>query len=249
MPITRCPECATLFRCHSQQLEQAQGWVRCGRCSAVFEALRHVCSSPAAAAQGLPASPVDDPRKVEPSLDGWADLATRLEPERRAAADGALDAGPRWPGWVLAMVILLLLLLLPGQWLVDQRERLAAQSSMWRGVWTEGCRWWGCEIGWPRQPQSLRIESVLVEPASSGLYDVQLHIRNGATHPLATPWVELSLLGLRDEVLVRRAVSPQELGLDSPVLALRDVAARLRFQLPDDLAPDVAGYKAILFYP
>ena len=66
---------------------------------------------------------------------------------------------------------------------------------------------------------------------------------------MAAPWVELSLLGLRDEVLVRRALSPSELGLDASVLALRDVDAALRFQLPEDLAPTVTGYKATLFYP
>ena len=36
--VTRCPACATMFRVAPDQLKIADGWVRCGRCSEVFEA-------------------------------------------------------------------------------------------------------------------------------------------------------------------------------------------------------------------
>jgi predicted Zn finger-like uncharacterized protein len=38
MHITRCPQCETAFKVSPQQLGLAKGWVRCGRCSHVFEA-------------------------------------------------------------------------------------------------------------------------------------------------------------------------------------------------------------------
>ena len=229
MLITRCPECATLFRCHPEQLNQARGWVRCGRCSAVFEALQHA--------------------KAESSLADWTDLATSLEPDRRTAGDRTGHAPARWPRWALTFTASLLFLLLPAQWLIGQRDLLAAQSPIWRGLWLEGCRWLGCEVAWPRVPQALRMESVRVEPDASGLYEVQLQIRNTAMHPVAAPWVDLSLTGLRDEVLVRRALAPQDIGLTAPVLALRDATAVFRFQWVGDVALPVTGYKAILFYP
>ena len=181
-------------------------------------------------------------------MQGWTDLAATLEPERRMAPNGN-DAFARWTRWPLLVAALSLFLLLPAQWLIGQRDLMAAQSPMWRGLWSQACGWLGCELAWPQLPQALRLTAIRVEPDAAGLYEVQLQIRNTAMHPLAAPWVELSLTGLRDEVLVRRAVAPQDAGLDAPVLALRELTAGFRFQLPDEVAPNVTGYKAILFYP
>jgi len=41
MQITHCPQCATAFKVTLEQLQQAKGWVRCGRCKAVFESHQH----------------------------------------------------------------------------------------------------------------------------------------------------------------------------------------------------------------
>jgi len=35
---TRCPACGTVFRVVRDQLKVSEGWVRCGRCSEVFNA-------------------------------------------------------------------------------------------------------------------------------------------------------------------------------------------------------------------
>ena len=35
---TRCPSCGTVFRVAQDQLKVSEGWVRCGRCSGVFNA-------------------------------------------------------------------------------------------------------------------------------------------------------------------------------------------------------------------
>ena len=37
---TRCPACSTVFRVVPDQLRVSEGWVRCGRCSEVFDASR-----------------------------------------------------------------------------------------------------------------------------------------------------------------------------------------------------------------
>ena len=36
---TRCTSCGTVFRVVQDQLKVSEGWVRCGRCDAVFNAL------------------------------------------------------------------------------------------------------------------------------------------------------------------------------------------------------------------
>ena len=45
---TRCTECGTVFRVVEDQLKVSEGWVRCGRCSAVFNALENLCEIDAA---------------------------------------------------------------------------------------------------------------------------------------------------------------------------------------------------------
>lgn len=40
--ITRCPACGTMFRIVPDQLRISEGWVRCGRCSDVFDARSHL---------------------------------------------------------------------------------------------------------------------------------------------------------------------------------------------------------------
>src|SRR3954470_11377709 len=36
---TRCTSCGTVFRVVQDQLKVSEGWVRCGRCNAVFNAI------------------------------------------------------------------------------------------------------------------------------------------------------------------------------------------------------------------
>jgi predicted Zn finger-like uncharacterized protein len=39
---TRCPQCQTVFRVVQDQLRVSEGWVRCGRCTEVFNAAQHL---------------------------------------------------------------------------------------------------------------------------------------------------------------------------------------------------------------
>ena len=46
--ITRCPQCQTRFKVVDDQLRISDGWVRCGKCKSVFDALTHLVARPAA---------------------------------------------------------------------------------------------------------------------------------------------------------------------------------------------------------
>ena len=71
---TRCTECGTVFRVVQDQLKVSEGWVRCGRCSAVFNALENLCE--------LEADGAEPPRSHhhEPAAHGFADEADGHEP-------------------------------------------------------------------------------------------------------------------------------------------------------------------------
>jgi predicted Zn finger-like uncharacterized protein len=80
---TRCTECGTVFRVVQDQLKVSEGWVRCGRCSAVFNALENLCdidsgdspdvSAPASrhVASAAAAAAATDPH--DPHLESHAD--------------------------------------------------------------------------------------------------------------------------------------------------------------------------------
>jgi predicted Zn finger-like uncharacterized protein len=70
---TRCTECGTVFRVVQDQLKVSEGWVRCGRCSAVFNAQAELfdLDAPAAGEPSPLASPTSHPApRIEP--DGSA---------------------------------------------------------------------------------------------------------------------------------------------------------------------------------
>lgn len=61
---TRCPACKTAFKVVPDQLKISSGWVRCGRCSEVFDASTNLV--PERAAQTIDAGKITEPQKVFP---------------------------------------------------------------------------------------------------------------------------------------------------------------------------------------
>lgn len=74
--VTRCPACATTFKVVRDQLRISDGWVRCGRCSHVFDATLDLHESPDGGAPvNAPAPPMAaySAALVEPSAEERAD--------------------------------------------------------------------------------------------------------------------------------------------------------------------------------
>jgi len=70
--FTRCPACDTTFRLGAGDLRRAQGRVRCGECSSVFNALEYLTEDPeeAAAPDSWLPEPAND--AAPPNDDGTA---------------------------------------------------------------------------------------------------------------------------------------------------------------------------------
>lgn len=93
---TRCPACGTTFRIEPEQLALADGWARCGRCSAVFDAaeaqrpeLADAASAPLAPASTSAATPVPN------DMDAFGAALLNFHADRPAPssdAGGAPDA-------------------------------------------------------------------------------------------------------------------------------------------------------------
>ena len=97
---TRCPSCGTVFRVAQDQLEVSEGWVRCGRCSGVFnagEVLFDIDSGTAVHPKPGTASgplPADTGADTEPTVTDWTPPAGPApRPASRGAGARRLDAG------------------------------------------------------------------------------------------------------------------------------------------------------------
>lgn len=97
MQITQCPECHTAFKVSPEHLAVANGWVRCGRCGGVFEAMRHlegdeVSSADSARSATTPSPSVQNAEAIQkPQTDILASDANTSED---AAVEQALPVTP-----------------------------------------------------------------------------------------------------------------------------------------------------------
>ena len=240
MQITHCPQCETAFKVSPQQLELAKGWVRCGRCSHVFEAALHFETPP-----DIPVAPL--PNAEAPSLFraamSPAVVANEVKPSVQAAQADDTDAALPLK-WVVSAGVLVLALLM--QLLVAQRNWLAAEEPALRPLLSAMC---ACEVTWPREPDAVLIESSSFTENPDGGYIVQLRLKNTQHHAVAMPALELSLTDLQDQVLVRRVFTAGELSAKDHVQALRDVRSTLNFDLDDKVSKRITGFRALVFYP
>jgi len=241
MNITHCPECTTAFKVSSQQLALANGWVRCGRCGAVFEAEKNVAPAsltpPSVAADSLEQVQADSHLAEAP-------------PQARSPMPAATSVAPTRSGSGMWLAVSsLLLLLLAWQMVLSQRHVLAAEEPNLKPWLQALCAPVLCEVTWPQEPDALQIENSSFHEDAQGGYTLQLRIKNAQHHPVATPYLELNLTDLQDQVVVRRVFSIQEMALKDHIPALRDARLSLHFELDPKLSEQVSGFRALIFYP
>jgi hypothetical protein len=151
------------------------------------------------------------------------------------------------PSWQVLGTLILLSLLLIGQWLVWQRHWLSAEEPALRAALSLLCG--GCEVTWPSEPEAVLIESSSFTENPAGGYTVQLRLKNTQHYPVAMPALELNLTDLQDQVLVRRVFTAQELTERDHLQALRDARVTLNFDLDASVAKRISGFRALVFYP
>ncbi|MGA8784007.1 MAG: DUF3426 domain-containing protein [Polaromonas sp.] len=377
--ITRCPACGTMFKVVADQLKIAQGWVRCGQCSEVFDASSQLL--PAEATElGFTASATDEMSALEPTFpppqgardpeiqpnpipESTAELSTSLadgehlsskRPEfdeakqddgsdfdpagwkralrqlqqqeldasrlnvppaeappgrqelaRTATADD--DSGfepsnlpePKAPDSVaenseevdveglqnlsfvrdarrkafwkrppvrvsLAVLSLLLLSALVLQWVMQQKDSLAALEPRLVPVLQALCGPLRCEVKPPRHIESLVIDSSSFNRIGPDTYRLSFALKNTGITALEMPSLELTLTDTQDQALVRRVLAPGQFGATTATLASHSEWAgavnlkvsadggRAGLPLPSS-APAiplrVAGYRILAFYP
>jgi len=74
-------------------------------------------------------------------------------------------------------------------------------------------------------------------------------IKNQSELFLSEPSLELSLTDEIDMPVIRKVISPQDMGLTSPLRSYRAQSFEVTFALSPEDSSKINGYRAFLFYP
>lgn len=149
----------------------------------------------------------------------------------------------RWPG-VMACTLAFFALL--GQALYTQRDQIQLAVPALQALGQRLCRTLDCP--WPavRASSAVQLDSARLMREPQGLV-LRLRVRNTAAVDVVMGALDLTLLGPDAKVLVRRVLSPMDLG--APVELRTGDAWEGAVQLQLEEAALVQGYRAVLFLP
>jgi|GEM_PF-1948567 len=140
----------------------------------------------------------------------------------------------------------LLVLGLPLQWAWIERDALRARWPQLDRVLHQHWPALGAN-GW-RHLEGLSVSASSLQATPQGkAYRLELVLHNRAGHALAAPWLDLSLSDAQGQLLLRRALSPDELGSTRALQPGEQRRLQAIFQL--NASARVAGYELGLFHP
>jgi hypothetical protein len=214
--------------------------VRCGKCSAIFDAVAALQDHSGAPANLEPSPQLGlfDPsrRQARASPDVTIELdMTAVEPAAsrppgRASAQPA-QAVPRVPSnsqpvpefmedesprsrlrFLWPFLALLALLGLAGQVVLYFRTEVALLVPELRPYLVATCRVYGCSVRLPRRPELMSIESsdLQADPGHESVIVLNAVIRNRAPFPQEYPDLELTLTDENGQAVVRRVLVPAD---------------------------------------
>ena len=230
---TQCPECLTIFKLDDAALAAANGNVRCGHCTAVFDALRTLAaqlppepieSLAVHASQSAPPQldlPVFRPNPAQSTL--FADHADRSRAAERSSLPAFAAARRRarrtrnWP-WLAACA--LLLLTLAGEVAWSDRAHWIDNAQV--RAWLEPtCARLGCHLPLRHDPARLELLSRDIRPHPSvpGALIISATLRNDAAFAQPYPTVEIVLSDLDEKRIAMRRFFPHDYLGDSRTMA------------------------------
>jgi predicted Zn finger-like uncharacterized protein len=189
------------------------------------------------------------PRPLDPAV---AELSFMRDAPIAAAVPVAPPAprARRLRGAGAAGAVLLALVLLL-QWLVHERDRLAAAAPALRPVVRALCVPLRCTVQAPRRIDAVVIDGSSFVALGEDGYRLGLNLRNRAPHAVALPAIVLSLTDVQEQPVVRRVLLPAELGTPPTELpAHGEWAASVDLRMADNAGrARVVGYRLDAFYP
>ncbi|HEY1327782.1 MAG TPA: DUF3426 domain-containing protein [Casimicrobiaceae bacterium] len=209
-----------------------------------------------------PAHEEAPPRDASPARATATSSAPPVEVDEETPEDVDYDSRFAWDRprprsrartALYAAAIPVLAIALVAQALFHFRDALAAHWPQTRPMLARMCAAAGCVVRPLRDIGALSIDAsdLQADPAHKGLLILNATIRNRAGYALAYPHLELTLTDSTDQVVVRRALAPEEYAggtadLGSGIPGNGESIVRLFI---DASATQQAGYRLYLFYP
>lgn len=151
---------------------------------------------------------------------------------------------------VLAVLVLVLGAALALQVAYQDRDRLALAQPMLRPALQQMCDALHCTISAPRQIDAILIDSSAFNRLRNDTYRLSFTLRNTAPTQVAAPSMELTITDSQDQTVVRRVLSPAELGSSDGVIpAAGEWSHTVGVRIDTGSAARVAGYRLLAFYP
>lgn len=226
--VTRCPECDTTFRVTPAHLRARDGYVRCGRCSQVFNALAT-----------LSALTGDVESVSHPSFEPPPGDFDFLTPEEREAEPS--------PWGVLSIIAASALAL---QIAYFFRAEIATHVPAAAPFLALMCAPFGCSIQPAVDPNDLAIadSDLRADPVRVDVVVLSVMLKNEGKQTRAYPALELTLTDAQNRSLARRVFMPREYAakMARGLSPRSEVPLELTLEIGD---PNAAGYRLYLFYP
>ncbi|OGB38168.1 MAG: hypothetical protein A2461_03780 [Burkholderiales bacterium RIFOXYC2_FULL_59_8] len=146
-------------------------------------------------------------------------------------------------------VVLLFGLLVQG--LYRERDQVATLFPQTKPALRAFCEVSGCRVSPLQHIDAFVLESATLNQVGQETYELQFLVKNKMNYPLALPAVELSLTDLTDQPVMRRVLTPTELGAAVGTVAAAgewSVAAFLHIKA-EMTGPRALGYRLQVFYP
>jgi hypothetical protein len=199
--------------------------------------------------------------------------ADRAEPEESPDVSFVRDARRKafwkkpWVRGSLALLSLGLLAALLMQWVLQQKDSLAALEPRLAPLLQALCSHLQCEIRPPRHIESLVIDGSSFNRIGPDAYRLGFTLKNTGSIALEMPSLEVTLTDTQDQAVLRRVLLPAQFGASTATLAARsELAGAVSMKVSGDgnraLAPSsspsssepsaplrVAGYRILAFYP
>lgn len=194
----------------------------------------------------------------ESAHDAWPQPSMPSTSDVSSASDrSAVWQVPKYVGarqdadrhWGLMLTCAALLLAACVQWLYWDRDRLASMRPELKPMLQALCKPLGCRVSAMQSTDAMVIDASTFTMAGKNSYRIGFVLKNVSLSAVAVPHVELTLTDSLEHVLVRRVLTPAELGSPSEVLAASaqwPVSAVIQLELEQ---ARVLGYHLLAFYP
>lgn len=151
--------------------------------------------------------------------------------------------------FAMGMLVTLLPLALLLQIVIHERNNLVAWKPQWLPAFQSMCVALRCEIAPRRHIASVVLTgSSFNEDAQPQHYRLGLSIQNQSAASVATPAVELTLTDTQGQTLVRKVLTPQDIGAPEELAAHSEWTGHLPVATQGLHLP-VSGYRVLAFYP